>query len=238
MGHANTGLWTVLIVNTVVILLCAVGLYQPSSRRDWRAMGMFSAFIVALFVEMYGFPLTVYLLSAWLGSHYPGLTISQGGGHLWADLIGWHADPRLSPFHLASYVAIAGGFALIGSGWRVLWQAHRTRSLATTGLYARLRHPQYAGFLLIMVGFLLQWPTLATVVVFPVLVRRYWRLALVEEAEVSRRHGTAWELYASHTPRLIPSLVRRRHVGDAVPAGAHAEPRSLAAASLPSDNDG
>ena len=150
------------LVSTTVMLLFAVGLYQPAGRRDWRAMGAFAAFIVALFAEMYGSPLTIYLLSGWLGSRFPGLSVSEGGGHLWADLTGWQGNPRLSPFHLASYVAIAGGFLLIWSGGRALWAAQRQRRIACEGPYARIRHPQYSGFLLIMVGYLVQWPTIPT----------------------------------------------------------------------------
>jgi protein-S-isoprenylcysteine O-methyltransferase Ste14 len=158
-----------LLASIAVMLLIAVGLSQPAGRRDWRAMGAFAAFIVALFAEMYGFPLTVYLLSGWLGSSFPGLSVSDGGGHPWADLTGWQGNPRLSPFHLVSYLAIAGGCLLIWSGWRALWAAQRRRRIACERPYAWIRHPQYSGFLLIMVGYLVQWPTIPTLAIFPVL---------------------------------------------------------------------
>jgi len=119
------------------------------------------------FTEMYGIPLMVYLLSGWLGSTVPALRATHSGGHLWNDLIGWSGDPHLSPFHLASYAFIGGGFWLIAAAWRVLHDAARRDSLATTGPYARVRHPQYDGFLLIMIGFLLQWPTIPTLIMFP-----------------------------------------------------------------------
>lgn len=69
-------------------------------------MGAYSAFLVALFTEMYGVPLTVYLLGSWLGSRFPLLKDIHAGGHLWNDLTGWSGDPHLSPFHLASHAAI------------------------------------------------------------------------------------------------------------------------------------
>ena len=200
------GLWSLVLVNSAIFILFGVSFFHPRTRRDWRAMGAFSAFIVALFTEMYGFPFTIYLLSGWLGNRFPALSLTHSGGHLWNDLIGWTGDPHLSPFHLASYVFIGAGFWLIAAAWRVLWVAQRADLLAVRGPYARLRHPQYAGFLLIMVGFLLQWPTLATLAMFPVLVFVYRRLAIGEEREVSRAFGDAWDAYASGTPRCLPHL--------------------------------
>ena len=178
--------------------------FHPRTSRDWRVLGGFSAFVVALFTEMFGYPLTVYLLTGPLGGIVPGVDLSHNAGHLWTDLIGWKGDPHVSPFHLASYAFIIGGFWLIAAGWRVLFAAVKAGELATTGPYARLRHPQYAGLVLIMVGFLLQWPTLATLVMFPILLVVYRRLAIREEREVAEVFGEDWERYASQTPRFLP----------------------------------
>lgn len=202
------GLWFLVALNSAILIFFALSFFKPRSPRDWRAMGAFSAFVVALFVEMYGFPLTIYLLSGWLGSSFPALTLTHSGGHLWNDLIGWTADPHLSPFHFASYALIGGGFWLIAAAWRLLWQARRSGRLAATGPYARVRHPQYAGFLLIMIGFLTQWPTIATLLMFPVLLLAYRRLAIAEEREVRAAFGSEWDAYAALTPRFIPRLAR------------------------------
>ena len=113
----------------------------------------------------------------------------------------------MSPFHLASYVFIGGGFWLIAAGWRVLYAAQKNGALAASGPYARLRHPQYLGLILIMVGFLLQWPTLATLAMFPILAVVYRRLAVREEREVRDEFGEEWDAYAAATPRFLP---RRR----------------------------
>ena len=198
------GLWILVVLNSILFIVLAASFFHPKSGRDWKAMGVFSAFVVALFAEMYGFPLTIYVLSGWLGSRFPALTLTHSGGHLWNDLIGWEGDPHLSPFHFASYAFMIGGFWLISAAWKVLWESARTGTLATTGPYARLRHPQYAGFLAVMIGFLLQWPTIPTLVMFPVLVAMYRRLAISEEREVQRRFGAAWDDYARHTPRFVP----------------------------------
>ena len=213
MADAAYGLWPLVILNTVLFVAFAFSFFHPRTSRDWRAMGAYTAFLVALFTEMYGTPLTIYLLGSWLGSRVPALRDTHAGGHLWNDLIGWTGDPHMSPFHLASYVAIGGGFWLIAAGWKRLYEAARAGVLATTGPYAHVRHPQYDGFLLVMIGFLLQWPTIPTVLMFPILVVVYRRLALSEEREVSAQFGEQWRSYAARTPAFIPQVRRR--------AGAH-----------------
>ncbi len=204
MRDYGYGLWPLVAVNSVLFIGFAVSFFHPRSRRDWRALSGFSAFIVALFAEMYGYPLTVYLLTGPLSGLVPGVDLSHDAGHLWSDAIGWDGDPHFSPFHLASYVFIAGGFWLVAGGWQRLFRAQRQGVLSTEGPYARIRHPQYSGLGLVMLGFLLQWPTIATLVMFPVLVVVYRRLAIREESEVAREHGEAWTAYASRTPRFIP----------------------------------
>lgn len=208
MSHEPAyGLWSLVVVNAAVFILFAFSFAKPQTSRDWRSFGAFSAFLVALFAEMYGFPLTVYLLSGWLGQRFPGLDpFSHDAGHLWHTVSGWKGDPHFDPFHIASYLLIGGGFWLLSAAWPVLYRAQREQHLATTGPYARLRHPQYAGFILIMAGFLFQWPTLVTLVIFPILVFMYVRLAQREEADARAEFGVAYERYAWQTPGWIPSL--------------------------------
>ena len=156
---------------------------------------------------MYGFPLTIFLLAGWLQSRFPGVDWwSHDAGHLLETLFGWRASPHFGPFHMLSFVFVGGGFWLISAAWPVLYRAQRDGSLATTGPYRSIRHPQYAGFVLIMIGFLLQWPTLLTLAMFPVLVALYWRLAVAEERETAARFGPAWAGYRQATPAFIPRL--------------------------------
>ncbi len=203
------GLWIVVVLDSVLFILFAAGFIRPRTGRDWRVMGAYSAFIVALFTEMYGFPLTIYLLSGWLGSTFPELGATHAGGHLLNDLIGWEGDPHLSPFHVASYGVLIAGFAILARSWPVLWAAQREHRIATTGPYAVVRHPQYGGLLLIMAGLLLQWPTLVTLAMFPVLALAYARLARTEEHEMRAEFGAEYEAYAARTPPFIPSFRRR-----------------------------
>jgi protein-S-isoprenylcysteine O-methyltransferase Ste14 len=199
------GLWSLVFINTAVFLIFAFSFARPQTARDWRSFGAFSAFLVALFAEMYGFPLTMYLLAGWLGSRYPQLDLfSHDAGHLWHTLLGWQGNPHFDPLHLLSNLFIVGGFIVLSSAWRVLYAAQRVHALATTGLYAYLRHPQYVGFVLIMLGFLLQWPTLLTLLMFPILVTMYVRLARREEQEALEKFGDAYARYAAVTPAFFP----------------------------------
>jgi protein-S-isoprenylcysteine O-methyltransferase Ste14 len=203
------GLWTLVVINSAMFIIFAFSFFKPQTKRDWRSFGAFSAFIVALFTEMYGFPLTIYLLSGWLQSRYPGVSwFSHDAGHLLEMLVGWKANPHFGPFHLLSFAFIGGGFVLIANAWRVLYEAQRQRELATAGPYAHVRHPQYAGFILVMFGFLLQWPTLLTLVMFPVLVWMYVRLAHSEEREALTEFGDAYRRYMANVPAFIPRFSR------------------------------
>ena len=203
------GLWSLVIINSAIFIFFAFSFFKPKTTRDWRTFGTFSAFIVALFVEMYGFPLTIYLLSGWLTRKFPGVDpLEHDFGHLWYTLLGFKGDPHLNPIHLASNLLILGGFILLSSAWTVLYRAQRTGALATAGPYAYVRHPQYVAFIVIMFGFLLQWPTLVTLVMFPILVVTYVRLAHREEREVRAEFGAVWDRYAAQTPGFIPSLTR------------------------------
>ncbi len=201
------GIWSLVLLNSLIFIIFAFSFAKPQSARDWRSFGAFSAFIVALFTEMYGFPLTIYLLSGWLASRFPGVDfLSHDAGHLLEVMFGWKNNPHFGPFHLLSSVFIFGGFILLASAWKILYAAQREHRLATTGLYARMRHPQYVGFVLIMFGFLLQWPTLITLVMFPILVIMYAALAKREEAEMVRQFGDEYRQYAAKTPRFLPKL--------------------------------
>ena len=213
MNHAQDvpayGLWSLVIINAAIFIIFAFSFFKPKTTRDWRTFGTFSAFIVALFVEMYGFPLTIYVLSGWLAQRYPGVDpLSHDFGHLWYTLLGFKGDPHLNPIHLVSNLIILGGFLLLSGAWRVLFRAQQQGTLATTGPYAYVRHPQYVAFIAIMFGFLLQWPTLVTLVMFPVLFTIYIRLAFREEREVQTEFGGSWDRYAARTPAFIPRLRR------------------------------
>jgi len=210
MNHdemSGYGLWGLAVINAAIFILFAFSFFKPRTPRDWRSFGAFSAFLVALFAEMYGFPLTIYLFSGWLQSRLPGIDwFSHDAGHLLEMMFGWKVNPHFGPFHLASFVLIGGGFWIISSGWKLLHAAQQEHKLATGGIYARMRHPQYVGFILVMFGFLLQWPTLLTLAMFPVLVVMYVRLARHEEQDALREYGGEYRRYMAHVPGFFPHL--------------------------------
>ncbi len=207
--ESSYGLWSVVIVYSLVFILFAFSFAGPKSARDWRSFGAFSAFIVALFTEMYGFPLTIYLLSGWLGSRYPEVDfLAHDAGHLLEVMFGWGSDPHVGPFHIASYIIIFAGFLLLAKSWGILYEAQRRGEIAASGPYALVRHPQYLGFIAIMLGFLLQWPTLLTLAMFPVLLYMYLRLARREERDAIARFGEEYRRYMERVPAFLPRLRR------------------------------
>ena len=204
------GLWGVVALNVAIFMIFAFSFTRPRTWRDWRSFGAFSALLVALFTEMYGFPFTIYLLSGWLARRYPGIDLlGHNGGHLWETLLGTTGNAHFSLLHTLSNVLIGLGFIALSVAWKVLYRAQREGRLATTGLYARVRHPQYVAFIVIMVGFLLQWPTLLTLAMFPVLVVMYVKLARREERDALTAFGERYARYARVTPSFIPQLIGR-----------------------------
>ena len=172
--HRNACLWPVEPRHRqlVVFILFAYSFFKPRTRRDWRSFGAFSAFLVALFAEMYGFPLTIYFLSGWLQSRYPGIDwFSHDAGHLLEMMFGWKTNPHFGPFHVLSFVFIGGGFIADFRGLDACstmrssdGRSRRPVPTATSGIRSM------SAFILVMFGFLLQWPTMLTLAMFPVLV--------------------------------------------------------------------
>ena len=200
-------LWPLVIISSGIFIIFAFSFTKPKTLRDWRSFGMFSAFIVALFTEMYGFPLTIYLLSGWLSNKFPGMNFySHDGGHLWQSLLGFRGDPHFNFVHIVSNILVILGFIIISSAWNKLYKAQKLHRLATAGLYKYIRHPQYIGFIIVMIGFLLQWPTLITLIMFPILIFMYARLAKLEEKEMVKTFGKIYDVYSKKTPGFIPKL--------------------------------
>jgi protein-S-isoprenylcysteine O-methyltransferase Ste14 len=198
------GFWSLVVVNAAIFVLLALSFLTPVQRREWRSFGVFTAFVVALFTEMYGVPLTIYVLTAVLGSRYPALNpFSHASGHLWITLFGGGAWMS-GVIHLVSNALMGAGLLLMWAGWRKIHQAQG--ALVTDGVYARVRHPQYAGLFLITVGMLVQWPTIITVATWPLLLTVYYRLARREEREAEALYGEAYRVYRARVPMFLPRL--------------------------------
>lgn len=202
-GYGN---WILVIVSSFIFLTFLKSSFKPKTKTDWRTYNLFAAFIVSLFVEMYGFPLTIYLLSSWLSSKYLKLDLSHDAGHLINTLLGLKGDPHFSLPHIISNILIVGGLIIISVAWDTLYKAQQNKKLATAGIYEYVRHPQYTGFIAIIIGFLLQWPTLITLFMAPILIFRYIKLAKNEEGAMTREYGSEFANYKSKTPAFFPSL--------------------------------
>lgn len=198
------GMWPMTVVSIGIFIFFVLSYLKPKKRWEWQSMGTYSAFVVALFTEMYGFPLTIYILTSVLGSQYPALNpFSHINGHLWVTLAGGSTTVWVIVM-LVSNAAMFGGLFIMGKAWK---QIHRAGGeLTTTGLYQWVRHPQYSALFLITVGMLIQWPTVITAAMWPILMLMYYRLARREEREMASRFGDKYVTYRQQVPMFWSRL--------------------------------
>lgn len=199
------GNWFLVFLNGILFIYFLKSSFKPRTKTDWQTFNSFGAFIIALFAEMYGFPLTIYLLTSLFGTRL-GIDFTHDNGHLLNTLLGIKGDPHFSFLHIVSYGLIIGGFTVLSNAWEILYKAQKQRRLAQRGIYTYIRHPQYLAFILIIFGFLVQWPTLITLIMAPILIWRYVRLAKLEELEMRKQFGSSYVIYLKRTPAFVPSL--------------------------------
>ncbi|UVJ41891.1 isoprenylcysteine carboxylmethyltransferase family protein [Pseudomonas sp. LS1212] len=187
----------------IMVLIASWLLYRfvaPRSWREWMGAGLVQAFIIALYAEMYGFPLTIYLLTGFLGIDLP---LTGFSGHLWATLLGYGSTGAMLEMLLGG-VFIVVGLVLLIRGWVQVYRANLEGRLATEGVYGLIRHPQYTGIMLAVFGQIIHWPTVVTLLLFPVIIYAYVRLAKREESALAERFGEVYQAYRQRLPMFFP----------------------------------
>ena len=200
------GLWILVVLNILLFGAFVVGFIRPRKQYEWRSLGVFAAFIVALFAEMYGFPLTIYILTSLLNISLPVADPFQHvNGHLLGTLFGLPLWGKLLICQVGALGMIAG-LILMGKGWKMI---HANQgNLVRSGIYGKIRHPQYSGMFLFSLGLLIQWPTLLGLIMWPLLMVAYYRLALREERTMMAQFGEQYQAYAGRVPRFFPRMQR------------------------------
>ncbi len=195
------GWWPLVALHVGLVLAFVLGYLRPTRPREWRSFGVVGAFFVALYTEMYGFPLTIYLLTALLGrAPFPD-PFAHSSGNLIASLLGLGED-WAGLFMFLGGAIIVAAVVIVAASWKRIHEAEE--ELITEGPYAVVRHPQYAGLMLGILGALVQWPTLLTLLMAPILVFTYYRLARREERELQRKFGDEYAAYRARIPMLLP----------------------------------
>src|SRR5690625_1563515 len=201
------GLWGSVLFNILMFGGFIYLVFKPQTKKDWRTLGAFTSFLVALFAEMFGFPLTIYILTSILGNKYPVLDpFTHLNGHLWVAFAGG-SEIVYSILHPLSNIFIFAGIAIIAIGCKGIHGGNGT--LVTNGIYRYVRHPQYSGFIVIILGFLIQWPTIITMIMAPALMVMYLRLSEQEEKIMIAEFGNQYIEYMDMVPRFIPAIKKK-----------------------------
>jgi methanethiol S-methyltransferase len=196
---AHSGVWIMALLMIVLVSWVLYKYLAPKSWHEWAGAGVIQAFVIALYAEMYGFPLTIYLLA-----RFGGLDRTELNANLWSSLIGL-GETGMMISMILGYALLFIGIGIFFQGWRQVHKARQSEELVVDGLYALSRHPQYTGLFIALFGEgVVHWPTLFSVGLLPVIIFVYYRLALKEERKVIEQFGEAYLAYKKRVPMFLP----------------------------------
>ncbi len=202
------GTWIITIIMVIIASWIVFKYLVPGNFKEWRNFGLIQAFIIALYAEMYGFPLTIYLLTSFLGFDIPWIHVK---GHLWASLFGWGEGMAMVEM-IVGYAFVFLGISLIVRGWKQIYEARKKEKLVSDGIYTYMRHPQYTGIYLAIFGQLIHWPTIPTLILFPFIFVAYYTLSRKEEKVMIKKFGDEYREYIKKVPMFFP---RWEQIGEA-----------------------
>lgn len=207
---AHYGNWVGVVI--WIIIYGVFILFTPFYKKSqWKPTTAYVAFIIAYALEMFGIPMSMYLITWAFGKQLPD-------GIFWGHTLNAYIGNW--GMYICILLNIIGGIIII-SGWRKIYKNYwRHESgqgkLVTDGIYSYIRHPQYTGFLLITLGMIFEWATLPLLIMYPILVVIYYRLAKKEEGDMLKEFGNEYQLYMTKTNRFIPNIFRKKTSSEAL----------------------
>jgi protein-S-isoprenylcysteine O-methyltransferase Ste14 len=186
--------WHIVVLNIFIFITFLIPL---SFRRkiNWKEYGLVTAFFVSLFIEMYGIPLTIFFISKSLNYSY------YETANIVIDFTFLGVNIAMDIAMLYATILMSVGMVIIIIAWITLYKKIKTQELVNTGIYSVSRHPQYFGFILIILGWFIGWPTLLTAIFTPILIYKYVKVCQIEERELN--HIKKYQKYKKLVPFFI-----------------------------------